>query len=294
MLSEKISILLIVVIHTSIYAQNRKRITEKRNNGTEIFEINTFKDPNLKIDEEKNYVWYSQELGIIRTTEGGYSGNLLDGKYQAFDEKGNLIAQLNFKNGIKDGEEKRWNEEGKLVYKVIWKNGIATYTKFITEDGINWIEWIGEYPQNGTKKKVYNLNGVLISEESEIDGKIEVKIYFPNGQLKEQYTTDIFEYIYGDVFGYYSNGRKRIEWKYDDEGYKIGNWYWYSEEGEIEKTEFYEKSEIFYPNGYLKEKGTYFWDTEKKEQLRDGTWQFYKEDGTLLKIEKYDKGKLVD
>jgi hypothetical protein len=68
------------------------------------------------------YYWYG--TNIIHTTEGGYSGQLLNGKYNAYYPNKNLQEQGIFKKGLKDGLWKNWDEQGTLTATYKWKSGV--------------------------------------------------------------------------------------------------------------------------------------------------------------------------
>jgi len=67
------------------------------------------------------YAWYSAD--VIHSTQGGYSGRLLNGKYNEFYLNKNLKEQGLYKNGLKTGPWKSWKEDGSLAAQVTWKNG---------------------------------------------------------------------------------------------------------------------------------------------------------------------------
>jgi hypothetical protein len=68
------------------------------------------------------YYWYS--ANAIHFTQGGYSGQLLNGVYTEYYLNKNLKEQGRFKKGLKDGSWKSWNEDGTVNKVFWWKNGI--------------------------------------------------------------------------------------------------------------------------------------------------------------------------
>ena len=76
--------------------------------------------PNIKSD--RRYYWYS--ANAIHSTQGGFSGRLLNGLYAEYYLDKNLKEQGTFKKGLKDGLWKKWNDDGTLSNKSIWKNGL--------------------------------------------------------------------------------------------------------------------------------------------------------------------------
>jgi antitoxin component YwqK of YwqJK toxin-antitoxin module len=67
------------------------------------------------------YFWYY--AGGIHSTQGGYSGKLLDGSYNEYYLSKTLKQQGTFKKGLKNGSWKSWNEDGTLKEDILWKNG---------------------------------------------------------------------------------------------------------------------------------------------------------------------------
>jgi antitoxin component YwqK of YwqJK toxin-antitoxin module len=67
------------------------------------------------------YFWYY--AGSILSTQGGYSGKLLDGSYNEYYLSKALKQQGTFKKGLKNGSWKSWNEDGVLKEDILWKNG---------------------------------------------------------------------------------------------------------------------------------------------------------------------------
>jgi len=76
--------------------------------------------PNIKSD--RFYYWYSGNA--IHSTQGGFSGRLLNGLYAEYYLNKNLKEQGIFKKGLKDGVWKKWNENGTLSNTTTWKNGL--------------------------------------------------------------------------------------------------------------------------------------------------------------------------
>jgi antitoxin component YwqK of YwqJK toxin-antitoxin module len=68
------------------------------------------------------YYWY--EANAIHSTQGGFSGKLLNGQYNEYYPNKNLKVQGGFKKGLKNGEWKSWNVDGTLTEVTTWKNGV--------------------------------------------------------------------------------------------------------------------------------------------------------------------------
>lgn len=68
------------------------------------------------------YYWYSSNQ--IHSTEGGFSGRLLNGSYNEFYLSRNLKEQGAFDKGLKNGTWKEWAEDGQLIKTTRWKKGV--------------------------------------------------------------------------------------------------------------------------------------------------------------------------
>ncbi|MFI5139273.1 MAG: toxin-antitoxin system YwqK family antitoxin [Sphingobacteriales bacterium] len=114
------------LISGSVYAQklsdygyDKVRIVEPdKIVKAEIIPINS--RPAVKPD--RLYYWYNDNR--IHTSQGGYTGKLLNGLYEAYYLNHNLKEQGVFKKGLKDGVWKSWNEDGTLSQTGNWKNGL--------------------------------------------------------------------------------------------------------------------------------------------------------------------------
>ncbi len=76
------------------------------------------------------YFWYY--AGGIHSSQGGYSGKLLDGTYAEYYLSKGLKEQGTFKRGLKNGIWKSWNEDGILKEAIKWKNGKVVKDKYVS------------------------------------------------------------------------------------------------------------------------------------------------------------------
>ncbi|MCC8427247.1 toxin-antitoxin system YwqK family antitoxin [Mucilaginibacter sp. UR6-11] len=104
------------------------------------------------VETDRFYYWYSSN--IIHSTQGGFSGKLLNGKYTEYYLNKNIQEEGVFKKGLKDNIWKNWDESGVLTQIYTWKNGIKTG------------EFSLFYP-NGNLKQTGNYNNNLL------DGKVK-------------------------------------------------------------------------------------------------------------------------
>jgi antitoxin component YwqK of YwqJK toxin-antitoxin module len=84
----------------------------------EIGEVS--ENPDIKPD--LFYYWYS--ANAIHSTQGGFSGQLLNGRYTEYYLNKNLKEQGFFKKGLKSGIWKTWNEDGIIKQTSNWKLGV--------------------------------------------------------------------------------------------------------------------------------------------------------------------------
>lgn len=75
-----------------------------------------------KIKNNVFYYWYNANQ--IHATQGGFSGQLLNGHYSSFYPNKNLKEQGDFERGLKQGTWKNWNEKGELVGVINWNEGV--------------------------------------------------------------------------------------------------------------------------------------------------------------------------
>jgi antitoxin component YwqK of YwqJK toxin-antitoxin module len=68
------------------------------------------------------YYWY--QANAIHSTQGGFSGKLLNGAYNEYYPNKNLKSQGNYKKGLKTGLWKVWNKDGTLAEVIAWKKGV--------------------------------------------------------------------------------------------------------------------------------------------------------------------------
>ncbi len=106
------------------YGLTKLRLTDS--GRTIELEINPIKhEPAVKTS--LFYFWYSASQ--VHATQGGYSGQLLNGVYTEYYKNKNLKEQGAFSRGLKDGLWKSWNTDGTLRQAVIWDQGIVVTRK---------------------------------------------------------------------------------------------------------------------------------------------------------------------
>ena len=76
-----------------------------------------------KIKDEVYYTWHKSNK--LYTSQGGYNGQLLNGKYEEFVNK-QLIKKGLFQDGSKVGSWKEWNRKGDLISVITYKKGLRS------------------------------------------------------------------------------------------------------------------------------------------------------------------------
>lgn len=114
------------IIAGTVYAQKMPelslyKIHINQTDKTIVAEIKEVsKAPRLK--RNVFYYWYS--ANAIHSTQGGYSGTLLNGSYNEYYLNKNIREQGNFKKGVKTGIWRSWDKDGMLTKMEKWKNGV--------------------------------------------------------------------------------------------------------------------------------------------------------------------------
>lgn len=125
----------------------------------------------VSLDTDKRYYWFSSDQ--INSTQGGFSGKLLNGRYEEFYANKNLKEKGHLDKGLKTGIWKRWDEKGKLKDDYTWNlgslNGI--YHKY---DSVGKVLETGKYKNDLLNGKQYTYAGTAVKELRYKDGKVVV------------------------------------------------------------------------------------------------------------------------
>jgi len=185
--------------------------------------------------------------------------NAKEGKEEIFSEKGILIKEVYYVNGMLNGTAKQWDKNTKeLIYEATYDKGYRINTE--TEYYLNKkIAKITTYRNQERNRNVINYTetGEVIYQANFINNQLEgIVKSIPKGRE-----------VYWDETNY-KNGKKEGESKT-----------FYLPKKNIRSIELYKqgvlngKSETYYENGKIKAKGNY------KEGNRVGNWYFYDENG---------------
>lgn len=134
------------------------------------------------VETDKLYYWSSGNA--IHTTQGGFSGKLLNGSYAEYYLNKNLKVRGQFKGGLKDGVWKNWNENGILTELYHWDKG----------------ERSGKFELFGNDGKMrqtgYYNNDLLHGEFTTyaVDGKAET-VNYRNGKTTEKQSSGFLDKI---------------------------------------------------------------------------------------------------
>lgn len=120
-----LSITLLITVNCSYAQLNAKNLlTYKIIVNYEDHNIIAYVKPagNIPLDNDRTYYWFSGHE--IKTTQGNYSGKLLNGSYADFYTNKNLKESGWFSKGLKYGLWKKWNELGSLIEETNWSEGL--------------------------------------------------------------------------------------------------------------------------------------------------------------------------
>ena len=106
------SFIIFVLILTGIsYAQTKTKQPSGKNIDSPAKSALVTISKTIDYKDSSEYYWYNEYSGV-KSTKGGSGGNLLHGKYQRYDENGNLKVEANYYLGLEDGLRRTWDEEG--------------------------------------------------------------------------------------------------------------------------------------------------------------------------------------
>ncbi|MCX6258214.1 MAG: hypothetical protein NTW49_10025 [Bacteroidia bacterium] len=267
------------------YVVSMEKINRKDERG---FKQGSWKDfyPNGKIKIEANYL-----------------NDNLHGQYKAYDEKGKIIKNARYENGVL-AEDNVHDIDKAVVKKKYYPSG-KTKTSGSYRDTIP-VGIHREYDENGkvTTAKVYDDFGILtgngiVDNQGNYIG--QWREYYPEGEIKAEgsFTNSkkTGEWVY-----YFKSGKTEQKGRYE-KGKLEGTWRWYYENDSLKRVEeFYngkeegpfveydESGKIIAKGNYLdgEKDGPWYYNLgdhiqkgEYKDGLKEGIWKFYFPDGKL-------------
>jgi hypothetical protein len=139
----------------------------------------TQKENNVK----NNRLYYSFKGGSVHATQGGFSGELLNGLYKKHFHSNQLAESGKFKKGLKVKLWKTWHENGNIETIQRWSDGLQTGTyyrydensvlvekgnyKFGKKNG-KWIDLIKKDTLIYKSGKIYTPKPTLTKEEKKV------------------------------------------------------------------------------------------------------------------------------
>ncbi len=224
-------------------------------------------DFNEGIMPKNGYYIYFFNNGV-KKSEGKYEDANLDGVWQYYTEKGNIIRKA---DNIGKDEFKR---------TTYYSNGQPESTDHY-KDGKFINDYISYYPNGVIKSSIPVVNGV-------IDGK--VKFYHDNGQLSCIRQFEKGKIKDGEEINYHSNGVVESKVKYKNEKME-GEVIEYYADGKIKRKTKYKDGKA---NGNSKEyhrNGTLKGDYNYSDGQYDGSVKEYYDNGVLETEANYTKGE---
>ena len=133
-----------------------------------------------------------------------------EGKAFYFNENGNILMSLTFKNGLSNGERIFYYEDGNIMVKLNFKNGLREGQQFgYYENGQLAGQWSYSKGIETGKEKAYYKSGEIMADSLMKDSEmVSGKIYYKNGKILMEQTSITNKKIYdknGNVLLYFEN-----------------------------------------------------------------------------------------
>ena len=201
------------------------------------------------IDEVKNRgnkMMKSYHANGVLEAKGKLKNSMPDGEWHYYDDKGRLLEKTTYKEGIKWGESWQYIYENDTLY--------SSMTYYKDDIGINTTAWangelvskswgttmvnVGSY-RKSLSQLAESVTIVSYTAGNKIASKREMNLvdkekriyettqfyYYPNGQIKEQWTEKYEPYASQSKVGkwlrYAENGQLIQDVQYDENGYEI-------------------------------------------------------------------------
>lgn len=232
------------------------------------------------------WVWFNDKGA--KTSEGNYFNGDKIGVWYRYTDEGIIKSEINYQNGYLHGDYQTYNEDGKPKYKANYVYGKAHgASQFYSENGelqlvryYNFDELIG-YSYLNESNELIPMIGIN-------KGTVDIKSYYPNGNLARELTL-----LNGEFNGFYkkyhSNGQLSSK-EYHIAGIQDGESISYFEDGSLYIKSYYVNGSLhgdyveYYKNGNIKEKLVFI-----NDEL-SGPCVYYNEDGSVSKKIVYYNG----
>lgn len=126
----------------------------------------------ISLSSDKTYFWFGGNQ--IHTTQGGYSGKLLNGTYEELYPEKSLKESGNFKEGLKTGIWKNWTKEGILIEEFHFHKGRkqGPYVRF---------DKLGKMAEKGMYK-----DDQLEGKQEKVVADSTVTVYYKSGKVVQR------------------------------------------------------------------------------------------------------------
>lgn len=126
--------------------------TTKQNDLTLSFKVLKQNKKRFFFNINKHYYWLKAQQVV--STQGAASGILLHGKYESFYVNHQLFEKGRFKKGVKKGKWMNWDEQGNLIHRVKYRNGKKIHKElFYNELGETLIKNTYHFTRNTSVNK---------------------------------------------------------------------------------------------------------------------------------------------
>lgn len=277
------------------YFDKNKKLLAEGGDKKKVFELQNF-HPNGTLSSKGKF-----QKGVGKV-----------GKWQEFDEYGNLVAEYNVVEGDIEGEMIRyfpWGSKSEVInFKKGQEDGLYTeyypYDTMETEgyyvEGVRSGVWKDYHPNGNVKYLKFYQNGKISGDYNayDINGKISSVSYYELSMLNgvDHYDTSgnilnsvNFKSGAGTYLETHYNGKEEFKGGYIlNDSY--GEYIWKYPDGTIETKRYYQGDkkdslwQQFHENGKLSEEGTYLNDR------KEGEWVQYFEDGKVSETSNYIGG----
>lgn len=232
----------------------------------------TYKGYRMKNNQPETEITQVKQISLgngVQVYMDAEKQNYLNGSYSVFLDGGeSLYGVAQFDKGLLHGEYLLYSR-GRLWRKMTYNRGLLEDERY-------------EYFDNGQVESVADYKKSILQQSVR---------YYSNGQIKEMNSFDEVGLRHGPLILYDSRGVVTKEANYVH-GRLHGKSMTHTSAG-FQEISHYENGilmgeyQLLYPNGKVKEEGTY----DKKNE-RSGKWTEYTEVGSLKSVSHYEKGEL--
>ena len=249
--------------------------------------------------------------------EGTYQNDPRTGTFTEYHPNGKKADEYSFVEGALDRPFTEWHSNGKEKQKGTMQKG-RVFGERTEYDAWGTLQTRSQFDEQG------RLHG--LQQEMDAHGHVYMETEYTRGLLTRYVYKDNSGKVLGegtrskgkfDLVGYLSDGSKRVEGTYLDEGAKDGVWKYFYPDGTLESHENYEKGvqkgeqlyyaedgtlrsrnliydrdgvsykrfERYYNSGRTHESG------QRKGEVLEGVYTKYAPDGTVLTVEYYVEGE---